>query len=380
MYLGSLKKIFIFANKLKENNMAMNLNEIDDFEEGVEKELLDPTIDNNIPPIDPDLEGGDNIDDDVTYPIQNGGEEKGDDIVIALLKSKNINPDAVKFQNDDGNIEEKPFNELSKEEQLQILGLDDSEDNYGLEDDEIDLINQLRENNLSVKDYNDYIARQAIQYYIDTTANNDQMYTVNDFSDEELYLMDLGSRLGLSEEEALEELETAKSNPDLFQKKVQSIREEYKQREDQLIEQRKQEEEEENSRQAQEFENAIIEAIQNNGEIDLGESKLSLSDDDKDEIASFILDSDSTGIRFISKALNDPETLVKMVWYALKGKEAFSEITNYYKKQISEVAKNNYNKGYGDGKTGKTANLAKSVVKKPATKKGNKPLTINDID
>ena len=360
--------------------MAVNLNEVDDFEEGVEKELLDPTIDNNIPPVNPDLEDGDNIDDDVIDPDQKGGEEEDNDIVVTLLKSKGINPDAVKFQSDDGSIEEKPFSELSKEEQLQILGFDDSEDNYGLEDDEIALINQLRENNLSVKDYNDYIARQAIQYYIDNASNNDQMYTVNDFSDEELYLMDLGSRLGLSEEEALSELETAKSNPDLFQKKVQSIREEYKQREDQLIEQRKQEEEEENSRQAQEFENAIIEAIQDNGEIDLGESKLSLSDDDKDEIASFILDSDSTGVRFISRALNDPETLVKMVWYALKGKEAFSEITNYYKKQISEVAKNNYNKGYGDGKAGKVANSAKSVVKKPATNKGNKPLTINDID
>ena len=209
--------------------MAVNLNEVDDFEEGVEKELLDPTIDNNIPPVNPDLEDGDNIDNDVIDPGQNGGEEEDNDIVVTLLKSKGINPDAVKFQSDDGSIEEKPFSELSKEEQLQILGFDDSEDNYGLEDDEIALINQLRENNLSVKDYNDYIARQAIQYYIDNASNNDQMYTVNDFSDEELYLMDLGSRLGLSEEEALSELETAKSNPDLFQKKVQSIREEYKQ-------------------------------------------------------------------------------------------------------------------------------------------------------
>ena len=353
----------------------MNVNEIDDFEEGADKELLDPTADELNPPVDQNFEDDDGDDD---HSNQDDDTTEEEDVITALLKSKGINPDSVKFQGDDGNIEEKPFSELSKEEQLQILGFDDSDDNYGLEDDEINLINQLRTNNLSVKDYNDYIARQAIQNYID--ANNEQIYTVNDFNDDELYLMDLGSRLGLSEDEALAELEVAKSNPDLFKKKVQSIREEYKQKEDQLIDQKKQEEAEENSKQAQEFENAIIEAIQNNGEIDLGESKLSLSNDDKNDIASFILDSDSTGVRFISRALNDPETLVRMVWYALKGKEAFNEITNYYRKQISEVAKNNYNKGYGDGKTGKAANLAKSVVKKPAAKKGNRPLTINDLD
>ena len=68
-----------------------------------------------------------------------------------------------------------------------------------------------------------------------------------------------------------------------------------------------------------------------------------------------------------------------MVWYALKGEEAFSKISDYYKSKISEAAKYNYNKGYEDAKSGKAANLAKSIVRKPA-KSTNKPLTINDID
>ena len=59
--------------------------------------------------------------------------------------------------------------------------------------------------------------------------------------------------------------------------------------------------------------------------------------------------------------------------------EAFSKISDYYKSKISEAAKYNYNKGYEDAKSGKAANLAKSIVRKPA-KSTNKPLTINDID
>jgi len=45
------------------------------------------------------------------------------------------------------------------------------------------------------------------------------------------------------------------------------------------------------------------------------------------EIASFILDTDSAGVRYIAKALNDPKTLVEMAWWTLKGHDALNQIT-----------------------------------------------------
>ena len=75
-------------------------------------------------------------------------EPTEDDIITTLLKDKGINPDAIKFENEAGEIEEKSFNELSREEQLQILNYDESNDDYGLAEDEVSLINELRENNL----------------------------------------------------------------------------------------------------------------------------------------------------------------------------------------------------------------------------------------
>lgn len=137
---------------------------------------------------------------------------------------------------------------------------------------------------------------------------------------------------------------------------------------------------EQQAQQSREFENVIVDAIQNNDSIDLGDSSLDLSDDDKNQLASFILDSDSTGTRYIAKALNDPKTLVKMAWYALKGEEAFGQIQDYYKQKISEVAKYNYNKGYWDYKSGKAPNSAKAVVRKKVATGGNKHLNINDLD
>lgn len=304
-----------------------------------------------------------------------------DDIIVTLLKDKGINPASIKFQNESGEIEEKAFDELTKDEQLQILNYDDSQDNYGLDDDEVSLINELRQSNLSAEEYKQFIARQAVQEYL---ANNDpetQIYEVDSIPDDELYVIDLKAKIPeLTDEDAASELELAKQNEALYQKKIQSIRNEYKQREDLVIQQQEEKQRLEAEKAAQEFENSIIAAIEENDTIDLGESSLTLSEDDMNEIASFILDSDAAGVRHIAKALNDPKTLVGMVWYALKGQEAFSQISEYYKQKITEAAKYNYNKGYEDAKNGNKPNAAKTVVRKPKTTSDKKVVSINDLD
>lgn len=351
----------------------MNLNEIDDLDDDLMQEEPSQQTNDN-----PSYEEHPYDED---YPEDNTVEEEPqeeEDVISAFLRSKGINPNSIKFTGEDGQQEEHKFADLSAEEQLQILQYNELDDNYGLTNEETQLINSLRSNNLSVQDYNNYIAKQAIENY---TKNNTQtQYQVDSISDDELFIIDLKARIPeLSDEEVLAELDSAKANEDLFTKKVQSIRDDYKQKEDLIEQQEQQLRQQEAAQQAQQFEQLIINTIQENDSIDLGDSQLALSVDDKNEIASFILDEDATGVRYISRALDDPRTLVKMVWYALKGEEAFSKISDYYKSKISEAAKYNYNKGYEDAKSGKAANLAKSIVRKPA-KSTNKPLTINDID
>ena len=351
----------------------MDLNEIDDLDDDLMNGESPQPDDNQDSyeehPYDDDYQE----DDTVTYE-----DEEEEDVISAFLRSKGINPNSIKFTGDDGEQEEKKFSDLTAEEQLQILQYNDLDDNYGLTAEETQLINSLRANNLSVQDYNNYIAKQAIDNY--TQANYQPRYQVDDISDDELFIIDLKARIPeLSDDEVLSELDNAKTNEELFEKKIQSIRDDYKQKEDLIEQQDQQLKAQQAAQQAQQFEQVIINTIQNNDSIDLGDSQLALSVDDKNEIASFILDEDATGVRYISRALDDPATLVKMVWYALKGEEAFSKISDYYKSKISEAAKYNYNKGYEDAKSGKAANLAKSIVRKPA-KSTNKPLTINDID
>lgn len=351
----------------------MTIDDIDDFEEGLYEEEQQPLDDEYS-----DYTNEDNYEN--SYEEDYEDNDYDEDIVYSLLRNRGIDPNSVKFENENGEIEEVSFDSLSKEEQLQLLDYNDIDDNYGLSQEEVQLINQLRYNNISVNDYNNYIAKQAVDNYASQINNTNQHMQVDYIPDDELYVIDLKSRIPeISDEELLEELENAKSNESVYSKKIESIRNEYREKELAMQQQEQQELLAQQQQQMAQFEQVIVNSIQNNDFIDLGDSSLSLSVDDKNELASFILDTDATGVRHIAKALNDPNTLVKMAWYALKGEEAIRQISNYYKQQISEVSRNNYNKGYEDARSGKAANTSKSIVRK-TRRQPNRPLTIDDID
>lgn len=311
-------------------------------------------------------------------------EPSEEDLVTTLLRDRGINPSSVKMLNDKGEVEEKDFNDLTREEQLQILNYSDSDDNYGLEPDEIEVINFMRQNRMDSKSYQNYIAQQAIKNYLE---NNQQepTYEIDSIPDDELFILDLKAKIeDLTQEEAIAELEAAKQNESLYAKKIQGLRALYKKREDEINAQEAQEQEAAQRKQAEEYEKVIVEAIQRNDSIDLGDSSITFSEDDMNELASFILDSDAAGVRHIAKALNDPQTLIGMAWYALHGKETFGQVADYYKKKITEASKYNYQKGYEDARNGKKPNSNKtSTVRKPAQQQSNKQpkvLTIDDLD
>ena len=381
--LDTPKISLILQITLKGNNMSMKLEDLDIDDVGLDEDVTPGNEFDEDTYEKPWLDGSAPQDEEV-HEDEPTNEPEEEDIIVSLLKDKGINPEAIKFENEAGEIEEKSFNELSREEQLQILNYDESDDDFGLAEDEVSLINELRASNLSADEYKKYIAQQAIQEYLDSNQEDTPVYEIDSIPDDELYLIDLKAKVPeLTEEDASTELELAKQHEALYQKKVQGIRNEYKKKEELLAQQEEEEQRLAAEKAAQEFEDTIVAAIQENDTIDLGESSLTLSEDDMNEIASFILDSDVAGVRHIAKALNDPKTLVGMVWYALKGQEAFSQITDYYKQKITEASKYNYNKGFEDAKGGKAPNAAKTVVKKTAgstAAPAKKVITIDDLD
>ena len=305
-------------------------------------------------------------------------QETTTNVVTELLKRQGIeDPNQISFEKEDGSIEKLKWDDLSLEEQLNILNQKPENDDLPPVNDEIgediqSLAKELKDNNMSVDDFINYIKDQSIQGY---QASLQPHYEVDNITDDDLFKIDLKNRIPDITPEQLETaLEQAKSNEELYNKQVNGIREEYKQFEEEQNAQNEAITVEEQQQQYNEFANAItqtIDSLDNVNGIDI-----ELEDEDKYELAQFILGQDAAGVSNFGKALNDPETFVKVAWFALKGADAIDSITDYFKNQITKVRESSYQKGLED--VGSKKNKPRVVTTK--TQEQNKYISIDDLD
>ena len=309
---------------------------------------------------------------------QNQESQNDDSFISDYLKTKGIdNLDQIKFEDDNGQIVDRKWSELSQEEKFNILNtpLENSTnssiiDTNELTQDEIDFLNQLREQGLSPKQYVDSLKPQE----------QEPRYKIDDLSDDEVFLLDLESRVGeLNDDDAAQALNNAKQNEDFYKRQVEGIRKEYKEKEDFHNQQEQATIEEQQRLAFEEYQAKIVDAI--NGFNSIGNLDLNFEDKDKEELAEFMLSQDESGVNYLYQALQDPETLAKAAWFILNGEEAFNNITDYFTNQIKQVSSAQYKKGLEDGKKGVTPNP--TVVIDNSNKKQNRHQTyssINDLD
>ena len=305
-------------------------------------------------------------------------QETTTNVVTELLKRQGIeDPNQISFEKEDGSIEKLKWDDLSLEEQLNILNQKPENDNLPPVNDEIgedirSLAKELKDNNMSVDDFINYIENQGIQGY---QASLQPHYEVDNITDDDLFKIDLKNRIPDITPEQLETaLEQAKSNEELYNKQVNGIREEYKQFEEEQNAQNEAITIEEQQQQYNEFANAItqtIDSLDNVNGIDI-----ELEDEDKYELAQFILGQDAAGVSNFGKALNDPETFVKVAWFALKGADAIDSITDYFKNEITKVRESSYQEGLEDA--GSKKNKPRVVTTKTQEQKNY--ISIDDLD
>lgn len=241
--------------------------------------------------------------------------DEDDDIVTSYLKSRGIKDGkTVVYETEDGNTEEADFTALSKDEQLNILN-ELSKSN--LTPEEIETIDYLRSQRATLKDVVDYYsqaaAKKAVEDYIAQHGEITPTYKVDDYSDDELYIADLRSKYDMTDEELAADLEMAKNNEELFKKKVEVIRNQYKAAEDQRIEDDRLAKE----AQMQNFTNGIYNALDNFSELSLDyrdeeSDSLQIEDAEKEAVYNYILSQDENGATQFFKDLNDPKVLVEL--------------------------------------------------------------------
>lgn len=279
---------------------------------------------------------------------ENREENREDDFVEALLKSRGIEDmSKIKFENDEGSVEERNWNDLSNEEKFNILNSTEHDSDNDLDDSEVQLINSIRESGLTPAEYLQKLQSDGINSYIQNSQT--VQYEVDQMNDDELFIYDYMSRFGdVTEEEAREALDRAKSNETLFAKQIGAIRKEYKDAEDENLKQAQIEEETYAQERYNQFANQIAEQIDNLSEF--SGYDLNMDDDDKQMLYDFITGVDGAGVNYFTKALSDPKILVKVAWLTLNGEQMIADITNYFQKEISNVRKESYNKGRTESK------------------------------
>ena len=313
-----------------------------------------------------------------------------EDIITLLLREKNIaDPTKIKFEDEEGNILERDWNSLTREEQLNILKTPLESEDTSLDEQEIGLINQLRLNQMSPEEFITAIKQQGAAEYAQILEQGPATQ-IDDLTDEDLFILDLQSRVeDITDEEAQQALDRAKQDSTLFQKQMKGIRDEYKRIEEERIRINELEQQQRDSEQFEEFKNAVLDSIQSLDKISTLD--IAMDDDDMNEIANFILSTDSAGVNYLAKALDDPQTLVRMAWFALKGEEAIDSITEYFTEQIKQVSQSRYEQGLKDGQAGKRVQSKPSpvVVQTPQERPQEQPLvnrgqpkqiSIDDLD
>lgn len=338
-----------------ESNFDDTMFEVDEFDET-------PTP-NNLE-TDPKPEKTDNQETDSTPP--NEGDQE-DDLTTEVLKLRGIsNPDKIKFEDESGAVTERSWDSLTKEEQINILAdqREHQETNNELAEDEIDLINAIRNSGMSVQDY-----MQTITPQINQTQDTNQFDAM---SDEDLYAFDILNKVGndnITDEELDAALEAAKANETLFKKTVDGLRQQY----NRLQEEQKQNIANQQQAAAQQRYQAFANVV--NNQIDNFNSfagqPIQLSNQDKDNLSEFMLALDEDGSSALGKALQDPRLLTKAAFWLLNEQDLIAEL----QKQQQDAYTRGYNAGKGD-----ILNKSKFVFKptKQATSKKDESIWDSD--
>lgn len=336
-----------------ESNFDDTMFEVDEFDETSTQEKQEP---------DPKPEKTGNQD---TTPQSEGDQE--DDLTTEVLKLRGINnPDKIKFEDESGAITERSWDSLTKEEQINILAdqREHQETNNDLAEDEINLINAIRNSGMSVQDY-----MQTITPQINQPQDTNQFDAM---SDEDLYAFDILNKVGndnITDEELDAALEAAKANETLFKKTVDGLRQQY----NRLQEEQKQNIANQQQAAAQQRYQAFANVV--NNQIDNFNSfagqPIQLSNQDKDNLSEFMLALDEDGSSALGKALQDPCLLTKAAFWLLNEQELIAEL----QKQQQDAYTRGYNAGKGD-----ILNKSKFVFKPAKQTASKKDESIWDSD
>ena len=283
-------------------------------------------------------------------PVEELAEQpvEDEDLTSEVLRLKGIaDPDKIKFEDETGAIIERSWDTLSREEQLNILTSQEEQQELNLADDEIELLNAIRNSGMSVNDY--------MQSLIPAQEAPVPSYKIDELSDEDVYALDLLEKVGadnITDEELEQAINNAKQNEALFKKTVEGLRKEYIRLQQDEEAQLANEQAAKQEAAYRQFATSITNEIR--GLNSFAGQELELSDEDSEELAAFMLELDESGTSAFGRALQDPNLFTKAAFWLLNEEQIIEE--------LSKQMQDNYKRGYEQAKADLQGNNKPKLV------------------
>ena len=233
------------------------------------------------------------------------------------------------------------FNDLNPEEQYNVLQSLTSEarpsieDEYDLDDGEIELLNDIRNSGANIQEYMNTLINSHVQQTMAVRDSFDVDYT--NMPDDAVFLKWLQeTNTEISEEDALEALRTQKTNEGIYKSQVDNLRAQYVNMQQQYKSDRQVEENREREELLETDRYEIVTAVEKIDNI----GGAQVSDQMKNEVLHSLLEINDQGDPLIMEEMfSDPERLFKAAWFMRYGESYLENVDKYWKRKESESYK-----------------------------------------
>ncbi len=275
----------------------------------------------------------------------------------------------AKFNIDGGMVDFKDgskihFDKLPAEKQLDVLSklhgssTQSVEDKYGLDEEEVGLINYMRQQDGNINEVINQLAQQRAETYI----NSQQVQTmdIDKMTGDEVYTAFLmNSNPDITAEQIETDLQAAKtmSNYDNIVKNLKSgmVKDQTA-----ATTQQKQEANKDMVNEIEDQRKQVVDTVSAMDSID----GLTINDGIKNDVLDLILNVDDDGDSlFMTDVFSDPEKLFRAAFWYKNGTDIVASREDYWKKEKSAA----YKRGIEDARTGKKTFIASDVEDKDKT-------------
>ncbi len=266
------------------------------------------------------------------------------------------------------------FNDLEADKQAEILSQLHSqqssavEEKYGLDEDEIGLVNYLRDQKMTVDEMVEVLAQDRVNTILATQQVGNTDYET--MEEDAVYLNFLKrSNPEATTEQLEEDLEKAKQQS-TYTNVVESVRKQFKGEQQATITASQQKDIEDAQQNIETQRQQVVDAAININEID----GIQLNDGVKNGILDQVLEVNDHGDSlFMEEVFGSPPNLIKAAFWYKNGPDLMKQNNEYWKKEKSAAYKRGRESALGTPDS-------KISFTKPIVKEGDKPVTPSQSD